>query len=382
MSNISVKGTFYDGQASGRHASELVVDENNQVSIHGVVFPSCALNDIVIPSRLGNTSRLLQLPNGAMFETSDNDNLDRIAALIKNSNPLLNPHFWESKLVFALLALVLLVGFTYFAVEKGIPVASNAIAKSLPDEVSTTLAEGVLAKLDDVYLKPTKLSQQQQQHYRNLFNQLLPQQEDFPFRLNFRSSEIMGANAFALPNGDIVVTDDLIELAENDEEVMAVLYHEVGHVVEHHSLRQLLAATGTSILFAWILEDVEGVANLLLTAPILLIQTAYSRDHETEADTYALNGLLAADMDPIHFSNIMNRLSNPIVVGREGKSKKSEEDESANQQDSKKELPTESKTNKTKKGESWWRYLSTHPASEDRVKRFRIASEQWRQQTQ
>src|SRR2546426_7673245 len=50
--------------------------------------------------------------------------------------------------------------------------------------------------------------------------------ETGPMRLEFRASRIIGPNAFALPSGIIVVTDQLVRLARNDEQVLAVLAHE------------------------------------------------------------------------------------------------------------------------------------------------------------
>lgn len=379
MGALSIKGTFYDGQNSGRHVAELVVGDDRQVMIHGVLFTPCALQDVVIPSRVGSTARMLRLPDGSLFETSDNAGLDRIATLAKVKHPLTNPHYWESKKLFVLAALAMLVIATYAAITMGIPAASEAIAKSLPPQVSAALADGTMDQLDRMYLRPTKLPQETQQHYRALFSQLLPEQDGFQFRLSFRSSRMLGANAFVLPSGDIVVTDELIKLAQNDQEVIAVLYHEVGHVVEHHSLRQLLEVTGTSILFAWILEDVEGIANLLLTAPLLLVQTAYSRGHESEADTYALEGMMAANIDPIHFSNIMDRLSrHPYRMQRNASKKETTPVEPRPQEAAEKEASKSSESAEKNGEESWWHYLSTHPSSDARVRRFEQASEEWK----
>ena len=55
-------------------------------------------------------------------------------------------------------------------------------------------------------------------------------------------------NAFALPGGIIVVFDELVELAGDDERVLGVLGHELGHVVHRHSMRQLFQALGVGAL--------------------------------------------------------------------------------------------------------------------------------------
>ena len=55
-------------------------------------------------------------------------------------------------------------------------------------------------------------------------------------------------NAFALPGGIIVVFDELVELAGDDDRVLGVLGHELGHVVHRHSTRQLLQALGLAAI--------------------------------------------------------------------------------------------------------------------------------------
>ncbi len=57
--------------------------------------------------------------------------------------------------------------------------------------------------------------------------------------VEFRASPIIGANAFALPGGIVIVTDQLMQLAEHDDEILAVLAHEIGHVKHRHVLRGL-----------------------------------------------------------------------------------------------------------------------------------------------
>lgn len=354
MAGKSIKGIFYDGQNSGRHAGELILDDNLKIHIHGVAFTPCHLNQIVVPSRVGNTSRLIRLPDGCLFESNDNDAIDSLLLPTKSRATLFIPHYWESKLAVVLVTLLVFAAVIYGAVSLGIPAASELIAKNLPPYVAPTLAEGVLDQLDDFYLEPTHLDKVQQEHYRELFRQHAPKLDGITMQLNFRSSKLIGANAFALPDGNIILTDALIELAESDQEVAAVLLHEIGHVAKHHSIRQVLESAGTSALFIWLTEDIEGIANLILSVPVLLIQRGYSRDHEEEADSYALAGLLAADIDPIYFTRIMDKISRAPTKPEDSKSEQKQE-----------------------KSASIWRYLSTHPSSQDRIERFQMASDAW-----
>jgi Zn-dependent protease with chaperone function len=66
------------------------------------------------------------------------------------------------------------------------------------------------------------------------------------YSLNFRKGGSIGPNAFALPDGSLVLTDELVELAANDEAVLGVLGHEIAHVEGEHTLRQLYRAAGVA----------------------------------------------------------------------------------------------------------------------------------------
>ena len=57
-----------------------------------------------------------------------------------------------------------------------------------------------------------------------------PLDDGHVYQLEFRHGGYIDANAFALPSGIIVMTDELVELAKSDDELISVLAHEIGHV--------------------------------------------------------------------------------------------------------------------------------------------------------
>ena len=72
-----------------------------------------------------------------------------------------------------------------------------------------------------------------------------------PFiRLEVRSAPQIGANAFALPSGIIVVTDELVALSEDDDELAAVIAHELGHVHHRHIMRTVIQNSAAALLVA------------------------------------------------------------------------------------------------------------------------------------
>jgi predicted Zn-dependent protease len=115
------------------------------------------------------------------------------------------------------------------------------------------------------------------------------------YRLEFRALRSGPAiNAFALPGGTIVVLDGLIEASGEDERVLAVLGHELGHVARRHPIRRVLATVGVGVLAGLLWGDISSVAANLGTVLGVL---RYSREQEVEADDYAARMLDDAGLD-------------------------------------------------------------------------------------
>jgi Zn-dependent protease with chaperone function len=105
----------------------------------------------------------------------------------------------------------------------------------------------------------------------------------------------MGPNAFALPNGVIVMTDELVQMAGDDGAILGVLSHELGHVQRRHSGRHLLQALGVGVVFNLWLGDASGA---MAAVPAILVAQKHSRDFEREADQYAID-MMRANRRPL-----------------------------------------------------------------------------------
>lgn len=92
-------------------------------------------------------------------------------------------------------------------------------------------------------------------------------------------------NAFALPGGKVGVYTGILNVTENQDKLAAIIGHEVGHVIEHHSNERLSANKVSNVAVAAIDVENKGlwVAGLGLGVQYGLIMP-YSRSHESEAD--------------------------------------------------------------------------------------------------
>lgn len=108
-------------------------------------------------------------------------------------------------------------------------------------------------------------------------------------------------NAFALPGGKIGVHTGLFKIAETDDELAAVLGHEVAHVTQGHhrqrSNRDALVQLGVGLLgMAFNLD--QNAAQLAGNAAMLGLVLPYGRDQESQADEVGLAYMARAGYNP------------------------------------------------------------------------------------
>ena len=102
-------------------------------------------------------------------------------------------------------------------------------------------------------------------------------------------------NAFAMPGGIIVVHTGLLRQAGSPGELAGVLAHEVQHVEQRHSLRQMITSLGWGALMAVTIGDISAVAAMLAHQAGAMY---FSRDMEDEADRLGVQALQRARIRP------------------------------------------------------------------------------------
>lgn len=126
-------------------------------------------------------------------------------------------------------------------------------------------------------------------------------------------------NAFAVPGGVIGLNAGLLLHAENEDEVAAVIAHEIAHVSQRHFVRRyadsqrmnraVLAAMLASLAVAVAGDAEAGMAGLVASqAAAIQAQLAYSRIHEREADRVGMQTLVNAGRDPHAMPRFFERL--------------------------------------------------------------------------
>jgi len=341
---ISIQGYWYDGRTSAQLQAVLYVYDNGAIRVEGTddgreLISISGFNFKVSP-RLADTPRFLYFATGEKFETDDNDTVDIIIDRFK-SRPFFNfVHKLESHKRYILLCLIAMLLLAWLTGKYAVPATAELIAFKLPYSIYRHAGKETLKLMDQVMFKPSQLDDQEKTRLVKHFRSLIEDHQEYELRILFRKGGQMGPNALALPCGTIIFTDEMVQIAEDNDELLAILAHETGHVVHRHGLRILIQDSLFAFALLAITGDASGTSELFLALPAILTELAYSRGFERDADQYALEYLKSRDILACNFANILRRIE---------------------QQN---KLKSESGAGKL------LNYLSTHPLTEERLQIF------------
>jgi len=363
---IPIKGSFFDGSTSSRRSAAFSVNDAGQFFIYTLenqadsTLYSGDISQLVISPRLGNTPRYLNIGNGANFETNDNDGIDLLLTQHRRSPASRFLHILENHLVIVLIFTVLVIGFMWGGMKYGVPSMAKIIAERLPAETNHYLGKEAIDILDKVVFQPSELTAARQQELAHLFQIYANDYPENQIEFKFRKGGMAGANALTLPNGTIVFTDEMVNLAVNDHELVAILGHEIGHVVHRHILRRIIQDSTITILILFITGDVSSASSVVLALPSLLLDLSYSREFEIEADDFAFDFFINNNLEPEYFAQIMRRLENYNAKQLNGKNT----DTKMSQKKDSMDTDEDGFLNHISP------YLSTHPDTENRIRKF------------
>ncbi len=300
-------GYYFDGKSALRHDAELALVGDEVQLRHAEEVRSFQRSELRVSPRTGAGSRLVAMPDGGQFQCDDNGLLDRLP----QDSPSEGIVAWLEQRWGVALGCVVLVALVLFAGHRyGLPAAAESIALRIPIESEKNLGEEVLDSMHEFgWLAPSRIDAQRQDRIRARFNDFRRGQAyEAYLDLQFRHSQAIGANAFALPGGTVVITDDLVELAENDEEVLAILAHEIGHIERRHVMRGLIQDSLVAVAATAVTADAATLTAAVAGLPVVILQSEYSREFEEEADEYSFALLKENGISPSAFADIMERL--------------------------------------------------------------------------
>ena len=293
---MQIDAEFFDGRSAQAHRVRLQ-RAGDALAILGEGFERhVPLAQLRWPERTRHGVRVAELPGGASLQSRDAAAWDEFARHCGHGDGLTVrlQQSWRAVLA-SLAALVVLIAALYVW---GIPAAAQAALSVTPASADAAVGEIALRSIDEELMRPSALDAAAQQRVRDAFAHLLAAQPagSMPaYRLEFRKSRI-GPNAFALPGGTIVLTDELVALVDGDTAVLCgVLAHEMGHLRQRDGMRMLLQASAVGVLASAVVGD---FSSLLAAVPVVLGQSAYSREAERRADEESARLLRDAGIAP------------------------------------------------------------------------------------
>lgn len=305
----TLEGTWYDGRSSRGQPARLESPETGRLRlVVGEQVREFDTAEATLSPPLGRLARQLRLPDGGHLELADSPLL--AAWLPRRSRLEVAVDWLERRRPAVISATVgLVVGVVGFF-QLGLPWMAREVAPLVPPAMERAISNQALSLMDSHMLQPSRLPTARQQALKEKFQAFtrgLPRADGL--RLDFRHAPGIGPNAFVLPNGQVVMTDQLVALAEDDTELLAILGHEAGHHEHRHGLRRGLEKSAILVVMGFLFGDVSGAGALSVSLPVLLLESGYSRQHEREADEFAFHMLAAQGYSPEAFANIMARMT-------------------------------------------------------------------------
>ena len=267
-------------------------------------------DEMVIQAPVGSLPYKILLAEGHLFEAENNQETKKFLEFCQKPNAESWLSYLEQKKTVILVGIIILAGLVITVPKYGLPWMGDQVAHWIPQSWLMMAGDETLEILDESFFSPSELALQDQDQFTKEFNRMASLVlKDQTARLVFRQSEEIGPNAFALPGGLVVLTDELVEIAEDQAGVIGVLAHELGHVQLKHPARRLVRSLMALALVSLIFDDAATFAEELAAISGSLISLAYTREFEEEADRAGKEILIGAGLSPIPLADLLQKLS-------------------------------------------------------------------------
>ncbi|MEK0445713.1 MAG: hypothetical protein RLZZ399_1034 [Verrucomicrobiota bacterium] len=296
-----IPALWFDGTSAAGKAVTITREAQNLVVESAGPVPfryTWSWRQVRWPERTQSGNRLAHLPDGSSLESADSAAWDAWMRACQA------PESWVVRLQQtwsgAAICMLLVVLACFAAYSQGLPSIARKVAHHVPESVEKQLGKTALDWLDGTLLRPSALSMQEQDAWRERLRiavESLPSPWIPEWNLEFRKSDALGPNAFALHGGTLVITDELLAMAGMDTEmVLGVMGHELGHLRHHHGTQAIVQSSALGILCGLLWGDFSG---LVAAVPMTLGHAAYSRDAEREADAASAELMDANAISPL-----------------------------------------------------------------------------------
>jgi len=315
MMNTEIEAKYFDGKSSSSQQSSLVFDETR----HEFRLQTADGNYFIwnfADLQFEQYGSLLEIRNknytGAILKVDDEVFSQNFYKVMKQNNRvdihtrLLNLGF--SKIVAIAGCLLGLIVLSYFFV---LPSIAEKSASLLPDSFDNKVGNMFM----ETFLNEKKIDVEKTKLLGQFAAELnLGNTKPLHFAV-VKSDEV---NAFALPNGQIVVFTAILHDIKSSDELAALLGHEVSHINNRHSTKMLCRNFAGYMVVSLLLSDVNGIMTVLADNAQQLHSLSYSRKFEQEADEQGLKILMDNNVNPNGMVQLFEQLEkeNKISISK------------------------------------------------------------------
>lgn len=273
-----MQGTFFDGQTSRARACDARLDGDKLIITHADGVVEYPVSQAVAPPAPTPEVFFLEFPDGAKLE-----GIGILPGFDRDPQRPLEKYWRQFA---AGVALIGVAGILFF--WKGIPALAESWAPLLPKSATNEATAGlekIMGPFDEMYRSHSPL-------VVNTIEELRASNPELDIKIKL-CCENSPANAFALPDGHIILVRKMLKLL-TPEQQLAVVLHEVGHLRHYHPQRAfienrfmtgaLLVTAGFGEAFGW---------------GLTIINASHSREQEKEADLFAAQELLKRGKSPL-----------------------------------------------------------------------------------
>lgn len=192
-----------------------------------------------------------------------------------------------------------------------VPALSDTLARYIPIEREIALGKYSLKQIEWLVSdgkKELTCSGEKGQAALAKMSKRLKDNFETEYPLEVRVFRNKMVNAFAVPGGQIVLFEGLLNAAKSPEEVAGVLGHEFGHSVNRDPTRLSLRSAGSAGLLGLVIGDFAGGFAALALAEAL-VSASYSQDAETQADVFSHELFARAKLPSARFAEFFKSLA-------------------------------------------------------------------------
>jgi predicted Zn-dependent protease len=304
-----IKGNafYYDGLSSVSQNIDLIIDKEKKQ----LVFTTLLVGEINWPIEdieINYNSQIINIHFGSkpvqVIKLDDEEFIIEFTQYLKENGK----EGWYQRLInlgtkiHVIIAIAFLgtivLGYIYL-----LPIIAERAVVLVPEDYDTELGDGFYnqyieyCEIDSIKTKAL-----------NSFAQHLDLENKKNLKFTVVNSETV--NAFALPDGNIIVFTGLLDLMENYDELAGLIGHEVAHVNKRHSMKILCRNAAGYLFVSAILSDVNGIMATISDNINSLQSLSYSRGFEQEADEVGLNIMIKNNIKPEGMINLFKRIQN------------------------------------------------------------------------